>query len=201
VKPLCPVARRADYEVCDCSLNEARALISAEHYARGCSNTAVYRHGLYRGGLLVGVALWLPPTKNCAKTVHSDWRRVLLLSRLALLPGEPQNAESILIGGSIRKIRRDQKWVALVTFADQSQGHDGTIYQATNWSDEGLTRPEARWEDAAGRQVSRLSTKSRTAAEMLALGHRMVGKFSKRKFTMVLTGRRRERSGISAAGS
>jgi hypothetical protein len=77
-------------------------------------------------------------------TVHSNWRRVLSLSRLALAPTEPQNAESILIGWSVRRIRREGKWVALVTFADESQGHTGTIYRATNWTYVGRTKPEAR---------------------------------------------------------
>jgi hypothetical protein len=143
------------------------------------------------GGELVGAALWLPPTKPCARTVHDDWTRVLSLSRLALLPGEPTNAESLLIGASIRLIRRTKRWAALVTFADLSQGHTGTIYRATGWTYLGLTKPEPRWEDAAGRQVSRLATKSRTRAEMEALGFRMVGRFSKHKFAMALEGQLR----------
>jgi hypothetical protein len=180
------VARRSDYEVRDCPLRDAVAFISANHYAKGCSNTAVYVHGLYREGLLVGVALWLPPTKACAQTVHENWRRVLALSRLAVAPSEPTNGASLLIGQSIRRIRRARKWVALVTFADESQGHDGTIYRATNWRYVGRTKPESRWEDATGRQVSRLATKSRTKTQMETRGYRMVGKFAKHKFTMQL---------------
>ncbi len=186
MKPNCPVARRSDYQIDDCALKEASTLIRKEHYTRGCSNTAVYLHGLYRAGTLVGVAQWLPPTKVCAMTVHPEWHRVLSLSRLVCTSTEPQNGESLLIGRSIRKIRRDRKWKALVTFADESQGHTGTIYRATNWTYVGRTRPEPRWEDSSGRQVSRLATKSRTKAQMEALGYRMVGKFSKHKFVMLL---------------
>jgi hypothetical protein len=190
LKPACPVARRTDYTVRDVPLTDAGALIRAEHYARGHSNTAVFVHGLFRGDALVGAALWLPPTKPCAQSVHTDWRRVLSLSlsRLALRPGEPQNAESILIGASVRAVRRARKWAALVTFADESQGHRGVIYAATNWVYQGPTKPEPRWEDAAGRQVSRLSTHSRTVAQMEALGYRCVGKFAKHRFAMALEG-------------
>lgn len=188
MKPDCPVARRGDYTFGDVALAQAAALIRAEHYARGCSNTTVYAHGLFRGGALVGAALWLPPTKFAAMTVHIDWRRVLSLSRLAMLPGEPQNAESILIGASVRRIRKAKRWAALVTYADESQGHRGTIYAATNWVYLGRTKPEPRWVDSAGRQVSRLSTHSRTDAQMTALGHRMVGKYAKHKFALALEG-------------
>lgn len=186
MKPEGPRAHRRDYEIHPVPLAEGAAFIRAHHYARGCSNTAVYAFGLYRCGALVGVALWLPPTRACAETVDADWRRVLSLSRLALAPSEPRNAESLFIAACVRLIRRDRKWVALVTFADESQGHTGTIYRASGWSYVGLTKPEPRWEDVDGRQVSRLATKSRTAAQMREQGFRMVGKFSKHKYRLIL---------------
>lgn len=186
MKPEGPVARRSEYSVRDAPFAEASALIRAEHYSAGSANTAVYCHGLYRGTSLVGAALWMPPTKLCALTVHKNWKRVLSLSRLAIKSTEPTNAESLLIGASIRKIRRDRKWVALVTYADCRMGHAGTIYRATNWVDRGLTKPQPCWVDAAGRQVARKATRTRTKAEMLALGFRYLGSFPKRKFTLVL---------------
>lgn len=109
------------------------------------------------------------------------------LSRLALAPSEPRNAESLFIAACVRIIRRDRKWVALVTFADESQGHTGTIYRASGWTYVGRTKPEPRWEDVDGRQVSRRATKSRTAEQMRDRGFVMVGKFSKHKFKLVLT--------------
>lgn len=186
MKPDGPVARRGDYTFAVVPMNEAVAFISAHHYAKGCSHTAVYRHGLYRSGLLVGVALWLPPTKRCAMTVHSKWRRVLSLSRLAIVPAEPQNAASMLIGRSLKVIRAEEKWKAVVTFADESEGHTGVIYRATGWRYVGKTKPTARWKDVNGRQVSRLSTKTRTVTQMRALGLRVVGRYAKHKFVMLL---------------
>ncbi len=181
----------SQYQVRSVPLAEARAFIQRYHYAGGCANTAVFAHGLYRSPLgdceLLGVALWMPPTKVCAQSVAGDaWRGVLALSRLAVHPVVPTNGASFLIGRSVRLIRRDARWVALVTFADESQGHTGGIYRATNWSYVGRTKPEARWVDAEGKQVSRLATKSRTKADMLALGHRLDGKHCKHKFTMRL---------------
>ena len=97
-------------------------------------------------------------------------------------PGEPQNAASLFIGAMLRSLTREKRRTAAVTFADLSQGHEGIIYRATNWECICRTKPEARWEDASGKQVSRLATKSRTAGDMTKLGHKMVGKFSKHKF-------------------
>jgi len=190
MKPQGAVARRGDYSVREIPHAEAVVFIEQHHYARGASNTSVFAHGLFRGDRLVGAALWLPPTKVCAVSVarrlkHEEWKRVLSLSRLALAPTEPTNAESLFIGRSIRAVWRDSRWRSLVTFADGSQKHTGTIYRATNWIDAGVTKPEPRWVDSTGRQVSRkCGRRSRTAAEMRALGCICVGSFSKRRFVM-----------------
>lgn len=176
-------ARLRDYSVTRILHAEAALFITEHHYAKGCSRTSSESFGLFRGASLVGAALWMPPTKACAMTVDPvEWRKVLSLSRLAVGPNEPTNAESLFIGGMVRTLNSDRRWTAAVTFADESQGHKGTIYMATNWRYIGRTEPTPRWEDAAGRQVSKLSTKSRTTAAMKELGYRMVGKYRKHKF-------------------
>ena len=190
MKPSGPIARRGDYKVEKIDHAVGADFIRAHHYARGCANTSVFAHGLFRAAALVGVALWLPPTKVAAQSVarlheHEEWRRVLSLSRLALAPSEPRNAESLFIGRSLRLVWRDSRWVSLVTYADTRREHTGVIYRATNWEPRGLTKPEPCFLDASGRQVARKSaSKSRTRAEMEALGYRFAGSFAKHKFTM-----------------
>lgn len=188
-------AARGDYAIAECEHGAAVALVRAHHYAGGAANTSVLSVAAYRGGRsasdararMVAAALWLPPTRACAESVSPDWQRVLSLSRLVVVPGEPTNVASMVIGACIRILRRDGAWSHLVTYADESQGHTGTIYRATNWTYVGRTRPEARWVDAAGRQVSRkCGPRSRTAAEMSALGYVMAGRFAKHKFVMAL---------------
>lgn len=179
---------KSDFAVRAASIAEAREFIARHHYAGGSSNTASVVHGMFFGLALVGVAMWMPPTGPCARSVAGDsWRTCLSLSRLAIDPAIPTNGASFLVGKSIRLIRREGRWTHLVTFADESQGHNGAIYRATNWTYAGLTKPTARWVDSNGRQVAIKSTVSRTKSEMEALGHRMVGRFAKHKFTMDLT--------------
>lgn len=182
-------AKASDYDVRQLPHAEAAAFIREHHYAKGCANTSTEAFGLFRGDVLVGAALWMPPTRVCAESVcKDDWKRVVSLSRLAVKPGEPKNAASLFIGAMLRALRRGKRWAAAVTFADESQGHSGTIYKATNWRYLGRTKPEPRWEDADGKQVSRRATKSRTSAEMKRLGYRMVGRFSKHKFVFNFKG-------------
>lgn len=186
MKPDGPVARRRDYRVQPIPHAEGAEFIRKHHYARGCSNTSVFCHGMFRGPTLVGVAMWLPPTKACALSVHAEWRRVLSLTRVAVAETEPQNAESILVGASLRYVREDPRWVALVTYADSRKGHAGTIYRATNWTYVGETKPSPCWLDFDGKQVARKAGRTRTNEEMRQLGYAYVGAFKKHKFVMYL---------------
>ena len=62
------------------------------------------------------------------------------LSRLYLLDNIPMNAESWLISKSVRWVKRCHKDVGLlVSYADPSVGHSGTIYKAANWQFDGMT--------------------------------------------------------------
>lgn len=182
---------RADYRVQATTRPEALRLVEKYHYARGGPNTGVFFHGLFHrdDDQLLGVAWWLPPTKVAAQTVSEDWRSVLGLTRLAIDPAVPTNGASYLLGRSIRLIRHDSRWKHLVTYADEAQGHTGQIYLATNWSFVGWTRGHDLWVDGTGRQVAvKSASRTRTNAEMLALGHRRIGKSRKRKFVMHLGG-------------
>jgi len=189
MRPATPVLDRAEYEVRPTDRASAIALVTQYHYAKGGPNTGVAFDGLYLRGShrILGVAWWLPPTKVAAQTVHEDWRRVLCLTRLVVLDEVPQNGASFLLAASIRRLRKGGYWKALVTYADEGQGHTGAIYRATNWVYRGTRPGDPVWLDRAGRQVSRKSgPRSRTSAEMLALGYVNTGRTRKHKFTMDL---------------
>lgn len=181
----------SEFEVRDAPFAEARALVVEHHYSRGGSNTGVYVHGLYPDAeeTLLGVAWWLPPTKPAAASVSAEhWRTVLALTRLVIVPDMPTNSASFLLGRSIRIIRGLGRWTHLVTWADEGQGHTGAIYRATNWRYAGTGRGDARWIDPiTGRHVARLSTKSRTAAQMRDLGYLRTPPTRKHKFVMELS--------------
>lgn len=98
-------------------------------------------------------------------------------------PDEPQNAASLLLGGSERLLRDDTRWSLLVTYADEAEGHTGTIYRATNWQYGGKTAARDRWVDPnTGRIVAMFAAKNRTVAQMEAAGFVRVGKSRKIRF-------------------
>ncbi len=181
--------RKADWYVTDCPLAEAQALIAEHHYAKGGSNTRVYCHGLYRRSddRLVGVAWWLPPTRVACESVNkAEWQKVLSLTRMVMEPGVPKNACSFLLARSIRLIRQDGRFVSLVTYADESQGHTGGVYAAAGWDYVGRTGPYPRWHDKDGKQVAQKATVNRVKAVMESLGHVKIGSFYKHKYVVHL---------------
>jgi hypothetical protein len=182
---------RSEWMVDTCSLDQARELVHDEHYARGSSNTATFRHGLYRRSewplTLTGCALWIPPTRAAAEaTTDGDWRRVLSLSRLAIRPEAPTNAASFLLGASARMVRASGDWDMAVTYADEWQGHTGSIYLAAGWTYVGKTKPERTYVLNGVMVARKAGPTTRTHAEMVALGAECIGSFAKHKFVKVL---------------
>jgi hypothetical protein len=180
---------RRSFWVANVDHSIARDLVEAEHYARGASNTSTYLHGLFPSGWLwhsecVGVAWWIPPTKSAAQALAGErWEGVLSLSRLVIAPGVPKNACSFLLSKSVRLIDRS-RWHTLVTYADSWRGHTGTIYRAAGWTFAGHTKAERTY-TLNGRMVARKAgPKTRTHAEMMALGAILEGSFSKSRFVL-----------------
>lgn len=185
--PTSTLFRKSDWWVAGVSLTQCRRCVRKWHYSGGGSNTAVYTHGLFPRGWFWGqecrgVTWWLPPTRTAAESFDKDgWQGVLSLSRLCIAPEVPQNAASFLIRHSMRLVDRD-RWPILVTYADQWQGHSGTIYKAAGWRQCGQSKPERRYL-INGVMVSRKAgPKTRTHQEMLDLGAECVGAFSAIRF-------------------
>ena len=187
-----PSLKRHEWYVKTAPLKEGQAMVKQFHYARGGSNTCVYMHGLYRKSddKLHGVAWWLPPTKVACVSVNKDnWKRVLSLTRLVMIPETPKNACSFLLGKSVKMIKQDNRFVSLVTYADDAENHTGQIYKASNWDYIGVTGPYPKWIDPrTGRQVAKKATKNRRKAEMLSLGYTKQGSYYKHKYVMHLGG-------------
>lgn len=185
--------RKADYLVKSISHDTAVAFIQKNHYAKSASLTSVYSFGLFEKhkdffeDWCVGVSLWMPPTKNCAKSVFDNWTKVLTLSRLAIKSDIPKNACSFLLGQSRKLIKKDNRFKCLVTFADTSQNHLGTIYKADNWEYLGLTKPTPVWVNEKGEiKGAKRASKNLTKDEMESLGFVLKGRFSKHKFRYIL---------------
>jgi len=64
---------------------------------------------------------------------------VLELNRLCCIDDTPTNTESYFIGKTLRWLKRNTDYRVILSFADPHEGHEGTIYKATNFLHKGMT--------------------------------------------------------------
>lgn len=88
----------------------------------------------------IGVLIFsLPPRETMARYGVLTWE----LSRLWVSDDMPGNTETWFIAQAIRHVRKDHPEVgAIVSYADPSAGHSGTIYRAANFTPDGMTDSE-----------------------------------------------------------
>lgn len=105
------------------------------------------------------VVFALPPRETAKRYGCMTWE----LARLWVADEIPRNAETWLISAAVRHVRRTARVGMLVSYADPSVGHSGTIYRAANWVYDGMTdddrkSPRCDYVDGAtGKRYSRRS--------------------------------------------
>ena len=120
-----------------------KRFIRKHHYSRSCHNGPMC-YGLFKeDDLLVGVLAFATPcSENVRASVYGPERKseVTELHRLVILDGTKTNAESWFIAKALKLLKRDRPgYSAVISFADETQGHVGTIYKATNALYQGTT--------------------------------------------------------------
>jgi len=100
------------------------------------SNIYGVYHKTSEGRELIGMAIYGYPIESAVNSLNANIHRdeVLELKRLFIedIPSLP-HIESYVIAKTLKMIKQEMPTVKVViTFADNKQGHLGTIYQATN---------------------------------------------------------------------
>ncbi len=120
------------------------------HYLHKRPAVVLLALAMMRGSRSIGCVIYSAPPKETEKRYGGKtWE----LARLYLLDDVPKNAETWLISQSVKWIRRNNPEVCtLVSYADPSAGHSGTIYKAANWvmdgrTDEGRKTPRCDYYD------------------------------------------------------
>lgn len=118
------------------------------HNLKGVIGTAYF--GLFNPeGMLVGAALFGPMAMPGQwKRFADDKTKVIELRRLCCIDATPKNAESFLIGASLRHLKKHSAHSLVVSYADAEYGHEGTIYKASNFAFDGFRKgyPVIVWE-------------------------------------------------------
>ena len=144
-----------DYQVEKIDCKTAKEYIIKNHYSHGCHNAPSPCYGLFDKGYLVGVLMFATP---CSEAVRESIfgkeykNSVIELHRLHCLDGTPKNTESYFISRCLKKLKTDLPRIkAIISFSDTTQGHNGTIYQATHFYYCGKTGNATFYLDQNGR--------------------------------------------------
>lgn len=123
-----------DGTLVDISTSEAVDFVKARHYT-GSAAHGVIRYGWEISGVLVGVTIYDFGNHAMRQGVFGpeNYPHVLHHHRLAISEGMPKGTASQFLGAAMRRIKREHPDVwAIVTYADECEGHKGIVYQATN---------------------------------------------------------------------
>jgi len=130
----------------------ARKLIEKHHYLHSMPGGTKLAFGVLLNDRLLGAIVFGAGPHNAYKLVDDAIQDdCLTLTRLWLSDELPANSESRVIGVSLRAIKKNTKVKFLVSYADPSQGHMGTIYQATGWLYTGLSEAMPMFDLGDGR--------------------------------------------------
>ena len=118
----------------------AKLILVKHHYLHSLPGGTKLVFGVFMRDRLQGAIAFGAGPQNAYCLVDSATPDdCLTLTRLWLSDELPSNSESRVIGISLRYLKRFTTVKFLVSYADPSMGHYGTIYQATGWIYTGLS--------------------------------------------------------------
>jgi very-short-patch-repair endonuclease len=141
--------KQIDFEFSSVKINavdhdNARKFLNAFHYAAfGRSHKNLY--GAFLGDQLIAVSKFCTPIRQeVATSMNMSYQKVLELDRFCIHPAyQKKNFASWLLSRFTKQLFSDSlKIQCLVSFADSTYGHFGTIYKAANWKEIGTIRPD-----------------------------------------------------------
>lgn len=167
--------------------NLSNRFLSSFHYLGG-TNRCRYVYGAFLHGELIGVAVFGPLVRqNITKT------KAIELVRLCRHPHfHNQNLMSKFLSWCCRDLKQLNIYDQIISYADTTI-HEGTIYRACNWRDEGLCQPDYQYISKEGVPMHKKTLYNRAKAAALTEkvyaelhGYRKVYAGQKRRFVCTI---------------
>jgi len=137
------LSRKAELKLDCCSYEAAKYAVKHWHYSRSlpCSKTA--RIGIWENGKFIGVVVFAwGANRHLAGEYKLKMTECAELCRVAL--DRHATPVSRILSVAVRMLTRAMPGIRLiVSYADPNHGHEGKIYQASNWLFVGETSNEA----------------------------------------------------------
>ena len=129
------------WRVAPCPRSEVKDFTELWHYSKSINGIKIAQcfKLVNPDGQLCGAALYGAAATTAWKKYAERESDCLELRRLVCIDDTPKNAESFLVGQSLRWLRKNTDFKVVISYADPNHGHDGTIYRASNFKHVGMT--------------------------------------------------------------
>lgn len=133
------------YTVEPCERKEIRDFIEKWHYSHNINGLlSQYCFKLMDGNTMVGAMIYGGlGMANCWKKYAENKEDIIELRRLCCIDDTPKNTESYFIGKTLKWLLKNTSIKKVISYADNTYGHKGIIYQASNFKHLGKT-PKGR---------------------------------------------------------
>jgi hypothetical protein len=129
------------YKVELCERNEIRDFIEEWHYSKNINGLiSDYCFKLLDGDDIIGGMIYGRIAMAGVWKKYADNENELTeLRRLCCIDDTPKNTESYFIGHTLRWLKKNTNLKRVVSYADTTYNHSGTIYKASNFKNIGMT--------------------------------------------------------------
>lgn len=129
------------YTVEPCERKEIRDFIEKWHYSHNINGLlSQYCFKLMDGDTMVGAMIYGGlGMANCWKKYAENKEDIIELRRLCCIDDTPKNTESYFIGRTLKWLLKNTSIKKVISYADNTYGHRGVIYQASNFKHLGKT--------------------------------------------------------------
>lgn len=129
------------YTVHPCERSEIKDFIEEWHYSHNINGLlSDYCFKLMDGDKMVGAMIYGGlGMANCWKKYAEKREDIIELRRLCCIDDTPKNTESYFIGRTLKWLKKNTAIKKVISYADNTYNHRGTIYQASNFQHLGKT--------------------------------------------------------------
>tara|TARA_R110002153_G_scaffold252596_1_gene410373 strand:- start:31 stop:627 length:597 start_codon:yes stop_codon:yes gene_type:complete len=129
------------YLVKTCDRKEVKNFIETWHYSKNINGLkSNYCFKLMDKDTMIGAMIYgqIAMANVWKKYVNSE-DQLIELRRLCCIDDTPKNTESYFIGYTLRWLKKNTEIKKVISYADETYNHQGTIYKASNFKHIGMT--------------------------------------------------------------
>ena len=136
------IGKVKEFKVSLCNRSEIKDFIEEWHYSHNINGLiSDYCFKLEdKEGILIGAMIYgRIAMANVWKKYTTFSEELIELRRLCCIDNTPKNTESYFIGATLKWLKKNTPIKKVISYADTTYSHQGTIYKASNFKNIGFT--------------------------------------------------------------